>query len=170
MSCSDSISFTSDQKTNYNCCSRYRSPCRPVIQKATNFPTLQTAENWLRVLSCLISQIVAGIFGSQHNIFYVFSSKVIMIDTYFGNFLFRLFGSHSRMCARCHGDITCNDLVMKARHCVFHVECFKCAQCDTSLRKGNAETRFKYSFTLCSIQVISSGCSMMYFTADYILR
>ena len=40
------------------------------------------------------------------------------------------------MCARCHRDITCNDLVMKARHCVFHVECFKCAQCDTSLRKG----------------------------------
>lgn len=49
----------------------------------------------------------------------------------------RMFGSHSRMCARCHGDITCNDLVMKARHCVFHVECFKCAQCDTSLRKGD---------------------------------
>ena len=140
MSCSDSISFTSDQKTNYNCCSRYRSPCRPVIQKATNFPTLQTAENWLRAVSCLISQNVAGIFWKSTQYVMCFSAKVIFRLTLNRkikqNFLFRLFGSHSRMCSRCHGDITCNDLVMKARHCVFHVECFKCAQCDTSLRKG----------------------------------
>jgi len=48
----------------------------------------------------------------------------------------RLYGA-ARVCARCHVEISCNDLVMKARHCVFHVECFKCATCDTSLRKGD---------------------------------
>ena len=26
---------------------------------------------------------------------------------------------------------------MKARHCIFHVECFRCATCDASLRKGS---------------------------------
>jgi len=48
----------------------------------------------------------------------------------------RLYGG-SRCCARCRVDISHTDLVMKARHCVFHVECFKCATCDTSLRKGD---------------------------------
>ena len=48
---------------------------------------------------------------------------------------FRLYGG-GRTCARCHVDINPTDLVMKARHCVFHVDCFKCATCDNSLRKG----------------------------------
>ena len=70
---------------------------------------------------------------------YAWSQLQIIVTAFV---LCRMFGSHSRMCARCHGDITCNDLVMKARHCVFHVECFKCAQCDTSLRKGNIKRQF----------------------------
>jgi len=48
----------------------------------------------------------------------------------------RLYGG-SRTCARCRIDISCTDLVMKARHCIFHVECFRCATCDSSLRKGD---------------------------------
>jgi len=48
----------------------------------------------------------------------------------------RLYGG-ARCCARCRIDISCTDLVMKARHCIFHVECFRCATCDSSLRKGD---------------------------------
>ena len=49
--------------------------------------------------------------------------------------LSRLFGG-SRCCARCQREINCTDLVMKARHCVFHVDCFKCATCNSKLEKG----------------------------------
>lgn len=49
----------------------------------------------------------------------------------------RLYGGPQRTCGRCHTEITCTDLVMKARHCVFHVECFKCFECNSSLRKGD---------------------------------
>jgi len=48
----------------------------------------------------------------------------------------RLYGG-TRCCARCRGEISCADLVMKARHCIFHTDCFRCATCDCSLRKGD---------------------------------
>jgi len=48
----------------------------------------------------------------------------------------KLYGG-SRDCARCRHEIGSTDLVMKARHCIFHVECFRCATCDASLRKGD---------------------------------
>ena len=53
--------------------------------------------------------------------------------------LSRLYGGPQRTCGRCHTEITCTDLVMKARHCVFHVDCFKCFECNSSLRKGAAD-------------------------------
>ena len=55
----------------------------------------------------------------------------------------RLYGG-ARHCARCRIEISCTDLVMKARHCIFHIDCFRCATCDSSLRKG------KLPFFLCS--------------------
>lgn len=48
----------------------------------------------------------------------------------------RMYGG-ARSCARCRIDISCSDLVMKARHCIFHTDCFRCATCDSSLRKGD---------------------------------
>lgn len=48
----------------------------------------------------------------------------------------RLYGS-ARACARCRIEISHSDLVMKARHCIFHTDCFRCATCDSSLRKGD---------------------------------
>ena len=61
--------------------------------------------------------------------------------------MFRLYGG-GRSCARCHVDINPTDLVMKARHCVFHVDCFKCATCDNSLRKGEHPSLLNISLTL----------------------
>jgi LIM homeobox protein 2/9 len=34
-------------------------------------------------------------------------------------------------------DIQPSDLVMKARHCIFHLDCFRCTTCDVILRKGD---------------------------------
>ena len=33
--------------------------------------------------------------------------------------------------------IQASDLVMKARHCLFHVDCFRCKICDAALKKGD---------------------------------
>ena len=49
----------------------------------------------------------------------------------------RIYAQRSRQCAKCLMEIQSSDLVMKARHCVFHVECFKCSACDVVLRKGD---------------------------------
>ena len=32
--------------------------------------------------------------------------------------------------------IQASDLVMKVRHCLFHVDCFRCKVCDAPLKKG----------------------------------
>lgn len=40
-------------------------------------------------------------------------------------------------CARCLLEIQSSDLVMKARQNLFHVGCFRCATCDTVLKKGD---------------------------------
>ena len=85
------------------------APCLVVIQKTTMVPELQT--------------ILRPPVEDSTEINYNFS------------LFFRLYGG-GRSCARCHVDINPTDLVMKARHCVFHVDCFKCATCDNSLRKG----------------------------------
>jgi hypothetical protein len=37
---------------------------------------------------------------------------------------FRIY-ANNRTCARCLLEIQASDLVMKARHCLFHVECFR---------------------------------------------
>ena len=84
------------------------APCLVVIQKTTTLP-------------------VTNHFTSGSTSLYKINSKFAL--------LFRLYGG-GRSCARCHVDINPTDLVMKARHCVFHVDCFKCATCDNSLRKG----------------------------------
>jgi LIM homeobox protein 2/9 len=40
-------------------------------------------------------------------------------------------------CARCLLEIHPSDLVMKARQYLFHVDCFRCATCATTLKKGD---------------------------------
>ncbi|GMR54975.1 hypothetical protein PMAYCL1PPCAC_25170, partial [Pristionchus mayeri] len=40
-------------------------------------------------------------------------------------------------CARCTRHLGTTDLVMRAAHHVFHVDCFKCAACDRQLRTGD---------------------------------
>ena len=50
---------------------------------------------------------------------------------------FRIYAQRSRQCSRCLLDIQASDLVMKARHCIFHLDCFRCANCDVVLRKGD---------------------------------
>lgn len=134
MSCPDAISFTSDQKTNYNCCSRYRSPARPPNSKSHKVPHFTNRGGGgvlFQQLRVQTTEQYEHIFGLCRNIF---NQNIFSIL-----FIFRLYGA-ARVCARCHVEISCNDLVMKARHCVFHVECFKCATCDTSLRKGKLFT------------------------------
>ena len=40
-------------------------------------------------------------------------------------------------CFKCHADIGPNDLVMKAKQSLFHVDCFRCARCGCLLKKGD---------------------------------
>ncbi|KAJ6633088.1 Protein apterous [Pseudolycoriella hygida] len=50
-------------------------------------------------------------------------------------FYFRVFGT--RRCSRCMASISSSELVMRARHLVFHIRCFSCAVCNTPLTKGD---------------------------------
>jgi len=46
----------------------------------------------------------------------------------------RLFGAR---CAKCDVSFTENDLVMRARHRIYHVECFQCVVCQRRLVAGD---------------------------------
>ncbi|XP_058057682.1 protein apterous-like [Anopheles bellator] len=48
---------------------------------------------------------------------------------------YRVFGS--RRCSKCLASISSSELVMRARHLVFHIRCFSCAVCATPLTKGD---------------------------------
>ncbi|XP_069182582.1 LIM/homeobox protein Lhx2 isoform X1 [Procambarus clarkii] len=48
---------------------------------------------------------------------------------------FRIFGCGR--CGRCGLDISPQELVMRARHHVFHLHCFTCASCHVQLHKGD---------------------------------
>lgn len=50
-------------------------------------------------------------------------------------FRYRVFGT--RRCSRCMASISSTELVMRARHLVFHVRCFSCAVCNALLTKGD---------------------------------
>lgn len=47
----------------------------------------------------------------------------------------RLFGP--KRCSRCMASISSSELVMRARHLVFHVRCFSCTVCNSPLTKGD---------------------------------
>lgn len=49
--------------------------------------------------------------------------------------IYRVFGT--RRCSRCMASISSSELVMRARHLVFHIRCFSCAVCNTPLTKGD---------------------------------
>lgn len=42
-----------------------------------------------------------------------------------------------KRCARCQAAISSSELVMRARDLVFHVHCFTCTACNTTLTKGD---------------------------------
>ncbi|CAG2241146.1 LHX2_9 [Mytilus edulis] len=48
---------------------------------------------------------------------------------------FRRFGV--KRCARCHQGIAANELVMKARDLVYHINCFTCSSCHKALSTGD---------------------------------
>ena len=46
----------------------------------------------------------------------------------------RLFGAK---CEKCHENFNKNDYVMRARHKIYHVQCFHCVACSLPLRPGD---------------------------------
>ncbi|CAD7076923.1 unnamed protein product [Hermetia illucens] len=48
---------------------------------------------------------------------------------------YRVFGT--RRCSRCLASISSSELVMRARHLVFHLGCFSCTICNSPLTKGD---------------------------------
>lgn len=48
---------------------------------------------------------------------------------------FRIYSA--RRCSKCLASINSSELVMRARHLVFHVHCFSCAVCNQLLNKGD---------------------------------
>jgi hypothetical protein len=47
----------------------------------------------------------------------------------------RIYGA--RRCSKCLASISSSELVMRARHLVYHVQCFSCAICNQLLNKGD---------------------------------
>ena len=63
-----------------------------------------------------------------------------------------------RQCSRCLLDIQPTDLVMKARDCLFHVDCFRCARCDAPLKKGDFYGMFdNMPYCETHYQILTSG-------------
>ncbi|CAO1303724.1 unnamed protein product [Diamesa hyperborea] len=54
---------------------------------------------------------------------------------YCKNDYFRTYGA--RRCSKCLAAISSSELVMRARHLVFHIRCFSCAICNQVLNKGD---------------------------------
>uniref|UniRef100_A0A914V1N0 LIM zinc-binding domain-containing protein n=1 Tax=Plectus sambesii TaxID=2011161 RepID=A0A914V1N0_9BILA len=42
----------------------------------------------------------------------------------------------SKRCKRCHRPLSNQDVIMKARECVYHIQCFNCIICGSSLQPG----------------------------------
>ena len=42
-----------------------------------------------------------------------------------------------KRCERCHGGISSNELVMRAKDYVYHIHCFTCVTCNVPLSKGD---------------------------------
>lgn len=59
----------------------------------------------------------------------------IFLTIFFFRLFCRLFGP--KRCARCMASISSSELVMRARHLVFHVRCFSCTVCNSPLTKGD---------------------------------
>lgn len=64
--------------------------------------------------------------------FFVF---FVFFQRFFFRLFCRLFGP--KRCARCMASISSSELVMRARHLVFHVRCFSCTVCNSPLTKGD---------------------------------
>ncbi|XP_052564191.1 protein apterous isoform X1 [Culex pipiens pallens] len=67
---------------------------------------------------------------------------------------YRVFGS--RRCSKCLASISSSELVMRARHLVFHIRCFCCAICNTLLNKGDHFT-IRDSAVLCRSHIDIPG-------------
>jgi hypothetical protein len=51
---------------------------------------------------------------------------------------FLLFRRYSQQrCARCHVGLSAHELVMRARDCIYHIDCFLCFSCNKPLRTGD---------------------------------
>lgn len=46
------------------------------------------------------------------------------------------FSQFSKRCKRCHRPLSNQDVIMKARECVYHIQCFNCIICGSSLQPG----------------------------------
>lgn len=85
----------------------------------------------------------------------------------------RVFGT--RRCSRCMASISSTELVMRARHLVFHVRCFSCAVCNALLTKGDqfgmresaVYCRLHYDIVLESPTTASTPLSMNYQYSQY---
>lgn len=57
-------------------------------------------------------------------------------DPYVKQFIYcRIYGA--RRCSKCLASISSSELVMRARHLVYHIQCFSCAICNQVLNKGD---------------------------------
>ncbi|KAL7048480.1 hypothetical protein ACKWTF_003356 [Chironomus riparius] len=56
-------------------------------------------------------------------------------NIYCKNDYYRIYGA--RRCSKCLASISSSELVMRARHLVYHIQCFSCAICNQVLNKGD---------------------------------
>ncbi|CAJ0596652.1 unnamed protein product [Cylicocyclus nassatus] len=56
-----------------------------------------------------------------------------------------------RSCAKCHVTLECDDIVMRARDAVFHVQCFCCAVCGIQPNVGDIFAMTRHFEILCQV-------------------
>ncbi len=83
--------------------------------------------NLVQVFSCSYTEQVSG------HIYWSYVEKVSLVYIFFFSRRYA-----AKRCATCSQTIDCAEMVMRARDCVFHLECFACVQCKRVLTTGDS--------------------------------
>ncbi|XP_055333260.1 insulin gene enhancer protein isl-1-like [Paramacrobiotus metropolitanus] len=90
--------------------------------------------------SCLKCEFCQQFLDETHTCF-VYQGRPVCKEDYIKNF---------KSCAKCKVSFRKDDTVMRARHFIYHLECFRCSACDNSLCTGD-EFGLKEEMLYCKI-------------------
>lgn len=139
--------------TLFTFCLSYEVSCN-LLWKMQIFTRTAKSRIFISGLNILFFNILSL---SIHFLSYTIWSN-IFIDAqkflFFSHLYYSIFGS--RRCTRCLAPISSSELVMRARHLVFHVQCFSCYVCNAHLTKGD-QFGLRGSAIYCNLHYEISG-------------